>query len=239
MRGGIGPRLIRADTVATKLAIAGVAGSLAYSLLKDGMGQLLPLRPEFVFSHVWALFQPFSYAIVGGGAMEVIFGAIIIWQIGSSLEATWGGSKLLGFVLGSTVVAGALTLALAFVVPPIRAFPFFGLGVMATNVWVAYGLSYGKAQTNFWGMPVTGYTFALIGAGFVFLSGAYSSWLVVIPDVLGILLTLFYVQVGSPRVLWLRFTSWRLQQQLRGRSKRLRVVGRDRNIGGGSDGYLH
>jgi hypothetical protein len=45
--------------------------------------------------------------------------------------------------------------------------------------------------------------------------------------------------VGSPRFLWLRFTSWRLQHQLRGRAKHLKVVSRDRNIGGGSDNYLH
>jgi membrane associated rhomboid family serine protease len=230
--------LIRADTAATKLAIAGIIGSVAFALGKDSLGAFLPLTPDALFSR-WALWQPLSYGFVGRGPLDVIFGAIIIWSIGSALEATWGGRKLVAFALGSTVLAGVLTLPLALASSRISGLPFFGLAVMATNIWVAYGLSYGSAQTNFWGMPVSGYTFALIGAGFVFLNGAYSSWLMVIPDVLGVLLTLFYIKVGSPRLLWLRFSSWRLHQQLKGRSKRLRVVGGDRNIGGGSDGYLH
>jgi hypothetical protein len=53
------------------------------------------------------------------------------------------------------------------------------------------------------------------------------------------MLTALYVKWGSPRVLWLRFSTWRLQRQLRGRSRHLKVVTKDRNIGGGSDGFLH
>jgi hypothetical protein len=111
--------------------------------------------------------------------------------------------------------------------------------VLGTALWVAYGLSYGQAQVNFWGLPVTGNVFALIGAGFVLLNGAYGGWAMVIPDLVCIGLTVAYVKGASPRLLWLRFTSWRLQRQLKGRSGHLRVVTKDRNIGGGSDNYLH
>ncbi len=46
---------------------------------------------------------------------------------------------------------------------------------MGRALWVAYGLSFGRRQTNFWGLPVSGNVFALIGVGFVFLNGAFSA----------------------------------------------------------------
>jgi hypothetical protein len=104
---------------------------------------------------------------------------------------------------------------------------------------VAYGLSLGRAQTNFWGLPVSGNILAAIGAGFVFLDGAFNGWLLVVPAVLGLLLTAVYVRAGGPELWWLRFQSWRLQRRMRGRSKHLRVVAPDRNTPQDSDRYLH
>ena len=92
---------------------------------------------------------------------------------------------------------------------------------MGSALWVAYGLSFGRRQTNFWGLPVSGNVFALIGVGFVFLSGAFSSFLLVVPSAVALLLTWAYLRMGGPSDWLLRLQSWRLQRQLRSRSKHL------------------
>jgi predicted exporter len=80
--------------------------------------------------------------------------------------------------------------------------------------------------------------FALIGVGFVFLSGAFSSFLVVVPSAMALLLTWAYLRVGGPSDWLLRLQSWRLQRQLRSRSKHLSVVSPERNTPRDSDRFL-
>ena len=145
--------------------------------------------------YVW---QPLSYAFVEGSPMGVIFGALILWQLGGALEQTWGTRRMVAFAVGTTVLAGAITVLLALVVRALLGIPFTGGWVMGTSLWVAYGLSFGRRQTNFWGLPVSGNVFALIGVGFVFLNGAFSSFLLVIPEAVALLLTWAYLRLGGP-----------------------------------------
>ena len=234
----VGPNFFHASSASTKLAIALVAGSLIHYLVGPYFGDVLPLIPDDVLHHL-KLWQPLTYSFVAGDPMSVIFGALVIWQIGSSLESTWGSRRFVAFSLGITVLAGLVTCGVALLYPPLREGGFFGAWVMGTAIWVAYGLSFGRAETNFWGMPLSGNMFALIGVGFVVLNGAFAGWRVVVPDLFGLVFTLLYIKGASPRLLWLRFTSWRLQRKMKRRSKVLTLVSKDRNIGGDSDRYLH
>jgi hypothetical protein len=108
---------------------------------------------------------------------------------------------------------------------------------MCTIAWVSYGLSLGRGQTNFWGIPITGNVFAAIGAGFVVLNALTSSWGAQIPELFGLGISFLYMRGGSPRHLWLRLQHWRLQRQLRGRSRHLRVISHERPDS--SDKYLN
>jgi membrane associated rhomboid family serine protease len=238
MARGIRLGWLRFDTVAAKLALALVVGSVLFALTQSSFGGLMLLFPGDVL-HLWYLWQPVTYIFVARDPMGVIFGALILWQIGAAMEASWGSRRLLWFSFGVPALAGVLTVGLSLAVSRLQFEHFAGVWVLATAIWVAFGLSHGQARVSFWGLPVSGNTFALIGAGFVLLSGAFYGWLSVIPDLFGIALTVAYVKGASPRLLWLRWSSWRLQRQLKGRSRHLRVVTKDRNIGGGSDGYLH
>jgi membrane associated rhomboid family serine protease len=221
--------------MAAKLAIALLVGSIIFKL-----GALeLVLVPAAVVErlHLW---QPVSYVFVAQDLIGLIFGVLITWQLGGALEMTWGPRRLLVFAVGTTVIAGVLTVLAGLAVPRIWSLPFGGGTVMTTALWIAYGLSMGRGQTNFWGIPLTGNTLALIGVAFIVLGGVYGGFYGVLPDVFGAALTWGYVRGGRPRVLWLRFQSWRLQRQLRGRSKHLRVVGRDgQGTPNGSDRYLN
>ncbi len=224
-------------SAAAKLALALVVGSVLAKLMASA-GVVLYLAPDQVLSSL-ALWQPITFIPVEGSPMGIIFGALILWSIGGAMEATWGSKRLLRVVLTITFLAGLFTVALGAAFDPIRAWVFSGGNVMTTVVWIAYGLSVGRAQTNFWGIPITGHVLAGIGAGFVFLSALFGSFIAVIPEVAGMAMIFGYVKLGSPRVFWLRFQGWRLQRQLKSRSKHLRVIGSDRNTSGGSDRFLH
>src|SRR5690606_21743219 len=129
---------------------------------------------------------------------------------------------------------GILTVLLALVLPGLRAFNFGGAPVLLTVLWVAFGWSWGRGQTGFWGLPMTGNQLALLGIGFVLLRAVFESWLMVVPELFGILVTFVAIRMGhrlpafsSPRIWWLRFQHRRLERQLKGRSRHLRVVSRD------------
>ena len=225
-------------SAAVRLAVALVAGSVIYALLKQGYGAALLLTPAEVVGRLW-LWQPLSYGFVETSPMGVIFSALVLWQVGGSLEQSWGPRRMVSFAVGTTFLAGVLTVVLSFLVPPLAQMSFGGGWVMGITVWVAFGLSLGRLGTNFWGLPVSGNVLALIGVGFVFLEGAFYGWLLVVPSVLGLLLAAGYLKLGGPELWWLRLQSWRLHRRLRGRTRHLKVVAPDRNTSRDSDRYLH
>jgi len=227
-------------TAAAKLALGLIVGSVV-AALAGNFGALLLLVPELVLTRgmIW---QFVSYAFIETSPIGVIFGALILWMIGGPLEMSWGARRMVSFVVGSTVAAGVLTTLLALLLPGMRAYPFAGGTVLTTVVWVAYGFAHGRAQMNFWGIPLSGNGFAYIGIGFVALNAVFARSLVpVMPEVFGILLTVAYVRLGSPRIGLLKLKRWKYERELRNRSKHLRVISKDdnRSSGTGSDRYLH
>jgi len=232
---GVGADWLRIRSLSAKLAIALIAGSVIFFVSRS---DVLLLVPGAVLSG--ALWQLITYAFVASDPLGVIFGALVVWSIGSSLEMTWGPKRLAWVILGCTIGAAVITVLTALPVSSIRAHAFYGAWVMGTIVWVGYGLSYGRGQTNFWGVAVSGNVFALIGVGFVLLHAAFERDVrPVLPEMLGIALVAGYLKLGSPRVWLLRFQSWRFQRQFRARSKHLRVITKDRNTSRDSDRYLH
>ncbi|HVP61035.1 MAG TPA: DUF1751 domain-containing protein [Myxococcaceae bacterium] len=236
VRRGFRPILPSLQGAAAWFAVALVIGSVFCRLTLDGVGALLLLVPgEVLRGFVW---QPFTYAFIETSVSGVIFGALILWQLGGALEQSWGTQRMALFAVGITALAGLLTVFLALVIPALRPVPFPGGFVMGSALWVAYGLSFGRRQVNFWGIPLSGNMFALIGVGFVVLTGVFSSPLLVVPSALALLLTWAYLRLGGPSDWLLRLQSWRLQRQLRSRSKHLTLVSPDRNTPRDSDRFL-
>lgn len=222
-------------TAAAKLAVALVAGSLIFAVVF----RELALMPAEVVKQFF-LWQPLAYAFVETSPMGVIFGALILWSIGGSLEQTWGPKKLVTFSLGVTVVSALLTIALAYVFPILMGIRFGGGTVMTSALWIAFGLSWGNRQTGFWGMPVTGNVLALIGVGFIILNAAFSSPWIMVPSFIGAALTFAVVKLNFPGGTLERFNSWRLRRQLDRRRQHLNVVSGDkRNMPSDSDRFLH
>ncbi len=227
--GGGGLGIPGLESMAAKLALGMVAVSVLYLLTRHALGALLLLLPHFIGSFLW---QPFTYGFIEFGPTGILFSALILWSTGGWLEGVWGPRRFLLVTVGITALAGLITSLVALVLPVGDAYA--GGSVMASIVWVAYGLIIGRGQTNFWGIPLSGNAFAGIGAGFVVLwvltagSNPLEGVLLRLPDVLGLLLIFGYVKGGSPRRLWLHFQHWRLQRQLRSRSRNLRVISSDR-----------
>lgn len=232
-------------TMATKLTLAFLAMSVIAGLTQNSIAIDLLLSPLAVL-HRFFLWQLLTYGLVALDAMGVIFGALIIWQLGGALEQSWGPGRLLRFALGIIGVSGALTVLTAVLIPSLQEHVFFGGFELGTALWVAYGLSYGQAQTNFWGIPVTGHVFALIGIGFVVLNGLFGHWVPMIPSLFAIGLTWLYMKgftrslgLLNPRMAWLRFQSWRFKREMKSRASHLRVISKERNMPADSDRYLH
>ena len=236
MRRRFRPVLPGLQGAAAWLAVTLVVGSILFALTRRGVGALLLLVPGDVLRG-W-LWQPLTYGFVENSPMGVIFGALILWQLGGALEQSWGTRRMGLFAVGTTVLAGVITVLLAVGIQALRTTPFPGGFVMGSALWVAYGLSFGQRQTSFWGLPVSGNVFALIGVGFVFLSGAFSDFVLVVPSAVALLLTWGYLKLGGPADWLLRLQSWRLHRQLRTRSKHLSIVSPDRNTPRDSDRFL-
>jgi membrane associated rhomboid family serine protease len=216
--------------MAARLAIGLVAGSVLFALLQ-GLGRELLLSPNQVFYGL-RLWQPFTYAFVENDPLGIIFSALIIYSTGGALEGYWGSKRLLQVAYGGTVLAGLLTAVLGLILP----LPAYtGGNVMATIVWVGLGLSIGRGQANFWGLPVSGNVLAGIGAGFILLSTLLYGFASRLPSLIALAVVFVYMRGGSPRKLWLRFQHARLQRQMRNRSRHLRVISEDRP----SDKYLN
>lgn len=227
--GGGGFGLPGLETMSSKLAVGLVAGSVLYLLLGyqgATQGVLLLLSPNTVFGNLF-LWQPFTYAFIESEPISILFGALLLWSIGGSLESTWGSKRLLMVAVGCTALAGFVLGVVGLFMP--LPMGYQGGWVMGTVLWVAYGLSMGRGQTNFWGIPLSGNAFAGIGAGFVVLRILTAGLASQLPHVVALVLVFAYVRGASPKRLMLHLQHWRLQRQLKGRSKHLNVVPKNKD----------
>src|SRR5262249_21257529 len=102
------PAWLSARSTGAKLAIAIIGCSLLATL--PLARRFLPLSPGLVTSgRIWQLL---TYQFVSFYALGVLFDALIVWQIGTALESSWGTRRTLGLTLGIPAIAGALTVVI-------------------------------------------------------------------------------------------------------------------------------
>ena len=226
---------------AAKLAVLFVVASIVFYLTDTWTAAWIPLIPLQVTSS-FMVWQLVTYTVIfHRDPMSFIFGTLILVSIGGALESHWGAKRLWLFAFGIGIASAIITVALSLVIPGLGDRPFVGASAIVGSMWVAYGLLIGRGRANFWGLPVTGNTLALIGVGFVLLSGLLGrTWAPLVPDLVALVLTFLHVRLGFPQDTLQRFGSWRLQRDLQRRSSHLRVItGDQRNTPRDSDKYLH
>ena len=213
--------------------------SVAAAIPGAGFLKYFALSPAAVTSE-FTLWTLLTYGFVATDPVGVIFGAMVFLSVGGALESMWGSRRLLRFTLGVTVFAAVMTVALAQVWSRLELAIYPGSSVVTGALIIAFGMAYGSRLTGFFGLPVTGYQFALIGVAFVALSAAFYGIAVVVPSVFAMLAAYVVVRGYGPADLLTRFRSWQLERDLKKRASHLSVVsGQKRNMPGDSDKYLH
>lgn len=175
------------------------------------------------------LWRPFTTLLVAVSPPEIIFGTLIIYSIGGMLERRWSTERFLGVVLGIPIIAQGLVLLLTLISPSTFAGTLYpGARQVISTLWITFGLvaHFSHERLNFWGTPITGKTFALIGLGFIVLSAVFSGVLPVIPELITAALCYIYMYrnraIRWKNQLTLRYYDWKLQK-LKSRSN-LRVI---------------
>jgi membrane associated rhomboid family serine protease len=202
---------------AHQLAIAMIAVSIVHGLL--GTAGLL-LIPSATINDL-ELWRPLTALLVALNPMEIIFGALIIYSIGGALEQGWGKRRFLAMALGIPFLAELATLVTYALLPLNGLVAYHGASMVISTIWIAYGLraAFSRQLLNFWGSPLRGETFALIGLGFIVLNGVFAGILVVLPDLFAAGLTYLYMYRRGTlnlselrRKIELAYYNWKLQR---------------------------
>lgn len=153
---------------------------LLSSVLKKAAG--LSLDSFFGLSAVMALqghiYEFITYPFVGRGLLEVIINCLMLWFIGSELEALWGRKRYLKFLLSSTLTAGFIyiTISLFFFSDSIvYALPLAGFSGMVSALCVAYAILYPDRTFTFMLLfPMRAKYFCWILVGISLYSGIFT-----------------------------------------------------------------
>ncbi len=215
------PRFSRFPSFHSKahlIAIAIVIASVVQGLLAQAGSLALlfsPIRTLFYLE----LWRPFTSLFVAISPVEVIFGALITYSVGGMLETRWSPKRFLGVALGIPLIAQVIVLLIALISPAaLENSVYAGSRQVVTTLWVIFGLvaHFSHEMLNFWGTPVRGKTFALIGVGFVVLSGVFGGFMPVLPDLITV--GLCYIYMYRHRVfrvknqLELNYYEWKLKK---------------------------
>lgn len=228
-------RWVSPRSVGGQMALLLVVTSIVAAASRAVMEQVL-LNPSDVLQQfkLWQLVS--ATFLVPPSPLGLIFGLIILLQTGAWLEMQWSRPKVWLFVFGVNLLANVATVLVGLLSPSVFASSFFGGYTTIEALWIAQGLIVGPGRLNWFGFPVSGYAFAVIGAAFTLLAGITGSWVAVVPQLFGIAITVAWVQGYTPAQLLLRFRSRQLERDLRKRSSHLSVVKGQKND---RDSYLN
>lgn len=193
---------------AHQLAVAMIAFSIVNGLL--GSAALLFI-PYAVIDGL-ELWRPLTALPIAVNPLEIIFGALIIYSIGGALEMGWGKRRFLTVALGIPLLAEIATLLTYLVFPFTSQVAYHGVSMIISTIWIAYGLrsAFSGNLLNFWGTPLKGETFALIGLGFIVLNAVFAGVLVVLPDLFAAAFIYFYMYRRGA----LNVSEWRRKTEL-------------------------
>lgn len=225
------------------LAVLTVVVSVFQGILLQSGSLLFLFSPELVL-YQFQIWRPVTALFVATSPLEVIFNALILYSLGGFLEARWGKRRFLQVALGIPLAAELVVVLLALLLPSVFSGALYpGTRPVITSLWIVFGLlfQFSGQSLNFWGTPTSGKIFALIGLGFVVLSGVFGGFIAVMPELVAAGLSYAYMyRPRSSRILQkleLSYYSWKLER-LKAKSK-LRVVKGSGKQDDDSDSTVH
>jgi membrane associated rhomboid family serine protease len=143
---------------------SGFAGLSLYNYMSLSLEQLISGK-------VWTLF---TYPLLPGGLIELIFNALIIWFIGSELSLMWGKNRYLQFIGATMMGAAFTTLAIqAFNFAPMTS-TLAGASAFCSALCVAYGILNPERTMYFFFFPLQAKWFVIILVGMNLYNGIFS-----------------------------------------------------------------
>jgi membrane associated rhomboid family serine protease len=202
---------------AHKLTFGMVVLSIVQALLRNTGLDLFSFRPisTALGFEVW---RPITALFISSSPLEVVFGGLIIYSIGGALESQVGRQRFLTLALAIPLIAELLTLPVFLFFSTLPDLPYPGSRSVVTAVWIAFGLIAARSgqMLQFWGNPVSGRSFALLGLGFVLLSAVFGEFIFVLPELLAAGLTYGYVlkrgNIDIKRRIELLYYNWKLRR---------------------------
>ena len=194
---------------------------IAISILNGLLGTTSLLLIPYLTVYNFELWRPLTALLIAINPVEIIFGALIIYSIGGALEQSWGKRRFLTVALGIPFLGELAAIVTCTLLPINSLVAYHGASIVISTIWIAYGLraAFSGQLLNFWGSPLRGETFALIGLGFVVLNAIFAGILVVLPDLFAAAFTYLYMYrrgginlAELRRRLELAYYNWKLQR---------------------------
>jgi membrane associated rhomboid family serine protease len=192
-------------------------------------GEWAVLAPqEILRGQVWRLV---TWPFLEATPLNLFFGGIMLYQFGGQLAYDWGEGRFLARYLFLTVGAALITVAVA-TLPPFAGVAHVGMWPVVDALLLLWCLRYPDQQISFWGLfPMTGRTMALLVVGgtvlYALAAGGFGGLVAFTPHFAALFLgwVLSRARFGLPLRRWkLAWRDFRLERQMRRRSRHLKVV---------------
>jgi len=214
--------------MAVRLTIAVAAFSILSALSGHLLANHMLLTPNRVVAG--ELWQVVTYALVvplsGGGAIfSFLISLYFLYAIGSQVEAVLGSRRLLGFYVGTTALGALVTIPVAYLAGRQGAtFPGLWVGLGALTVLFAHQYARQPIYLMFV-LPIQGKQLIYVSFGILALFAILDGPLFALPAFVGMLAALAFANgLFRPRRAWLRFRAWRIERELKRRTRRFSVI---------------
>jgi len=203
--------------------LAAVGSRNGWPILEYGV-----LRPDLVWhGQVWRLltwaFFEFSLAPLG-----LVFACACLFSFGRELCYRWGAAWLLWSYAAVTVLTGLVTCLVGFLWPSVMINAYFTAWATIDAMIIAWAIAVPHAQMVFnFVLPLRGRQIIYVTIGITVLAGLFAGLHQVVPHLVAIAATMFYMRDPALYSFWLRMKLRALQHAPRKRSAHLRPVDRD------------
>jgi len=197
-------------------------------MVPGGLLRHLLFTPSRVVEN-FELWQVVTYALVvplsGAGIFYFLISLYFLYSIGNQVEAVLGSRRFLGFYVGTTALGALVTIPIAY----LFGFPHLihsGLwaGLGALTILFAHNFGNQPVYLMFV-LPVKGQQLIYVSFGILALYALLEGIQVVIPALVSMLAALsFAYGLFQPRRAWLRFRAWRIERELKRRTRKFSVI---------------
>lgn len=138
-----------------------------------GIVEYFALTPALVLQKFW-LWQFATYMFMHADLFHILFNMLVVWMIGSELEAQWGGKFFLKYYLTCGLSGGVFYFLIQLLFKGSMMMPIVGSSGAVYGLLVAYGIIYSERQLLFMMLfPMKAKYFVLVLAAIEFVSTVF------------------------------------------------------------------